>query len=87
MVDTLLCLALIEARSCERMQLLAGALADAALAAFYRGLVASEARHHHRYVALAAEAAGGDVEGRLRVLAAHEAAVLADMPPWPRMHT
>jgi tRNA-(ms[2]io[6]A)-hydroxylase len=87
MVDTLLCLALIEARSCERMQLLADALPDAALAAFYRGLVASEARHHRRYVALAGEAAGGDVGERLETLAAHEAAVLATMPPWPRMHT
>lgn len=87
MVDTLLCLALIEARSCERMQILADALSDATLAAFYRGLVASEARHHRRYVALAEEAAGGDVTERLSALAAHEAAVIAGMPPWPRMHT
>jgi tRNA-(ms[2]io[6]A)-hydroxylase len=87
MIDTLVCLALIEARSCERMQLLADAVPDAALAAFYRGLVTSEARHHRRYVALAEVAAGDAVGGRLAALAAHEAAVLAAMPPWPRMHT
>lgn len=87
MIDTLLCLALIEARSCERMQLLADAVPDATLAAFYRGLLASEARHHRSYVRLAEDASGGDVAGRLHELATHEAAVLADMPPWPRMHT
>jgi tRNA-(ms[2]io[6]A)-hydroxylase len=87
LVDTLLCLALIEARSCERMQLLADAVGDAELAGFYRGLLTAEARHHRSYVALAETAAGGDVSARLATLAAHEARVLADMPPWPRMHT
>jgi tRNA-(ms[2]io[6]A)-hydroxylase len=86
-VDTLLCLALIEARSCERMQLLARALDVPALRDLYRRLVASEARHQAVYLELAAASAPAhSIETRLRALAAHEAAVLAAVPPMPRMH-
>ncbi|MDX1648928.1 MAG: tRNA isopentenyl-2-thiomethyl-A-37 hydroxylase MiaE [Myxococcota bacterium] len=55
LVDTLLCAAVIEARSCERLGLLAEALAagEPRFAAFYRGLHAAEARHHGVYVDLA----------------------------------
>ena len=85
--DTLLCLGLIEARSCERLQLLAEAVDDAALAALYRGLVASEARHHRTYVELAMTVVPAEeVRARLRALAVHEAAVLAAAPPLPRLH-
>lgn len=78
LVDTLLCLALIEARSCERMQLLADALADAPAAALYRRLLASEARHHATYVALATRLAPDPeaASARLTVLATHEATAL-----------
>ena len=87
LVDTLLCSALIEARSCERMRLLADALDDAALADLYRGLLASEARHHHAYVALATSLEPEvEVRTRLRELALHEAAVLAATPHLPRLH-
>ena len=88
LVDTLLCSALIEARSCERMRLLAGALDDPALAALYRGLLAAEARHHQTYVDLATRVAPEpQVRARLRALAAHEASVLAAAPPLARLHT
>ena len=56
LLDTLLCCAMIEARSCERMQLLGEALGEvgeAGLAKLYRGLLASEARHFNSYVDLA----------------------------------
>jgi tRNA-(ms[2]io[6]A)-hydroxylase len=87
MLDTLLCLALIEARSCERMRLLADALGDDALASLYRGLLASEARHHQAYVDLAhAVAPGAQVRERLAILARHEADVLAEPSPLPRLH-
>jgi tRNA-(ms[2]io[6]A)-hydroxylase len=87
LVDTLLCSALIEARSCERMRLLAAALDDPALAGLYRGLLAAEARHHESYVALArAVAPEAHVRLRLRELALHEAAVLASAPPIARLH-
>jgi tRNA-(ms[2]io[6]A)-hydroxylase len=87
--DTLLAMALIEARSCERMGLLADALEarGATLAAVYRGLLAAEARHHQAYVDLAVRLCGaGVVEARLPAVAAHEAAVLAGSPPMARLH-
>lgn len=86
-VDTLLCLSLIEARSCERMKLLADALEEPGLRDLYTGLLASEARHHQTYVDLAESIEPtADVRGRLRELARHEAAVLTGSPEMPRMH-
>ncbi|MGH0031425.1 MAG: tRNA-(ms[2]io[6]A)-hydroxylase [Myxococcota bacterium] len=87
LVDTLLCCALIEARSCERFGLLAKAVSDDRLRAFYEGLLASEARHHGVYVELASEVAPRrEVAARLAQLAELEARALADAPPLPRMH-
>ena len=87
LVDTLLCSALIEARSCERFRLLAEAVADAPLAGFYRGLLAAEARHHRIYLELALELApDAAVRERLGELAAWEARVVAEGPPRARMH-
>ena len=87
LVDTLLCAALIEARSCERMQLLAEALTDTQLVALYRHLLRAEARHHATYVSLARTVLDGDaVDARLAELARHEAAVLAAAAPRPRLH-
>lgn len=87
LVDTLLCCALIEARSCERMRLLSENLADAALAGLYRSLLASEARHHQSYVDLALGVAPrAAVLERLEALAAHEAAVVAERSPAFRFH-
>ena len=89
LLDTLVVCALIEARSCERMALLAEALPDPGLRDLYAGLLESEARHHASYLDLA-RATGlfpeGEVRGRLDALAAHEARVLAEMPREPRMH-
>ena len=79
LLDTLLCCSLIEARSCERMKLLAEVIEDEDLAAFYRGLLASEARHHTMYVRLARQYYEEDeVAARLRILAEHEAKVLLE---------
>jgi tRNA-(ms[2]io[6]A)-hydroxylase len=92
-VDALLCCALIEARSCERMQRLAEALEssgdDPAIAAMLRGLLASEARHHAAYVDLARELGIVDDETisvRLGELAEHEARVIAGAPAMARLH-
>ena len=88
LLDTLLCSALIEARSCERMQLLSRALTDASLANLYDGLLASEARHHTLYVDLARRYFDEEtVRSRLEEVSRHEAQVIAAAPPWPRMHT
>src|SRR5690606_36003392 len=72
LLDTLLCCALIEARSCERMRLLSLHLEREDLRALYGTLLASEARHFQTYVDLARHALPGvDVDARLQALAAH----------------
>ncbi len=89
LVDSLLVDAVIEARSCERFGLLADALepVDAALCAYYRSLLAVEARHHRDYLELAESFRPSDeVRARLEEIALHEAKVLADNPPEPRLH-
>ncbi len=100
LLDTLLCCALIEARSCERMQVLARAFAarlelddhpaTRVLHDLYDGLLASEARHFASYLDLARAATGIDeseLQSRLSELAEHEAAVLLVSPgDSPRMH-
>lgn len=88
LVDLLLCCALIEARSCERMQHLAEATEDVELANFYRGLHVAEARHHGIYLDLARRLASEhEVRARLAELAAQEAAILAEPSTLCRMHT
>jgi len=88
LLDTLLACALIEARSCERFQLLADAVDDPKLSALYTGLLASEARHHGSYLELAVQASdGGSAQARLRELAECEAEIIADPTPMVRMHS
>jgi tRNA-(ms[2]io[6]A)-hydroxylase len=87
LLDTLLFGVLIEARSCERFQLLAAEGPDAGLRHFYSGLLAAEARHRGVYLDLALELSGADaVAERFPELAALEAEVLAQSPELPRMH-
>jgi tRNA-(ms[2]io[6]A)-hydroxylase len=89
LLDTLLCCALIESRSCERMQILAEHLKDVELAKLYRGLLAAEARHHQAYVDLARDIglwSESEIKRRLAEIAAHEAAVIARAPTTPRLH-
>jgi tRNA 2-(methylsulfanyl)-N6-isopentenyladenosine37 hydroxylase len=87
-VDRLLVAGLIEARSCERFQSLAEHVHDAELAAFYRGLFESEARHHATYTRLATHfAPEADVMRRLDELAAAEADIIAEGEAQPRMHS
>lgn len=87
LLDMLLCCALIEARSCERLGLLAGALDEPALGHFYAGLQRAEARHHGLYVDLACQLVERSVvAARLTELAEHEARVLAAAPVEARLH-
>lgn len=87
-VDRLLVAALIEARSCERFQLLAEHLADSELQAFYASLFESEARHHSVYVRLAGLFADSVVvQQRLGELAVEEAAIIAVGCELPRVHS
>jgi tRNA-(ms[2]io[6]A)-hydroxylase len=87
LVDILLISALIEARSCERFRLLAEGLDDPELAAFYRSLLACEARHHGLYVELAGRLVAPTVaDERLAELAALEAEIVARPFERVRMH-
>ncbi len=87
LLDLLLISALIEARSCERFQLLAEALGDTRLAALYRGLLASEARHHGVFLELAVRLVGRPVaESRCAELARAEAEIIARPCDWVRLH-
>jgi len=88
LLDTFLCCALIEARSCERFGLLADAASEPALANFWARLLDAEARHHGVYLALARSLAPeAEVTARLRELARHEAAVLAEARFSPHLHS
>src|SRR5262249_18481543 len=81
LLDTLLCMALIEARSCERLQLLADAVPDGDLAALFTSLLASEARHHRAYVDLAERIApASEVQARLGGVGTAEAARAESRP-------
>lgn len=88
LLDLLLCCALIEARSCERMQILAEGLDDPELRELYGSLLASEARHHGLYVELAGGIFPRDaVRTRLDELADHEASVLEKPDRELRVHS
>jgi tRNA-(ms[2]io[6]A)-hydroxylase len=93
LVDRLLIAALIEARSWERLHLLAIALDarrvpdEGALAGFYHELAASEAGHYRLFVELARiECPGEDVDARLAVLAGAEAKIVLVLPHEARIH-
>ncbi|MGF1537122.1 MAG: tRNA-(ms[2]io[6]A)-hydroxylase [Elainellaceae cyanobacterium] len=88
MLDSLLVSALIEARSHERLGLLGDHCPDPELGAFYRGLMASEARHYGVFWTLAAQKFERSVvEARLEELARVESEVLATLHPEPRIHS
>ena len=87
LVDTLVACAFIEARSCERMKLLAERLEDEELARLYRSLLASEARHHQAYLDLAAlYCSREELRERVEALGAHEAAAVTAPVEEIRLH-
>lgn len=87
-LDIFLVSALIEARSHERLGLLAQHCPDPDLASFYRSLMASEARHYGAYWVLATgRFPRPEVEARLAELAEAESAILATLHPEPRVHS
>jgi len=86
LTDKLLVMALVEARSCERMRLLGERLPDERLRELYRRLAQSEEGHERLFVDLAVEVGGEAARARLEVLAEAEAALVARLPLLPRMH-
>ncbi|HEY9851291.1 MAG TPA: tRNA isopentenyl-2-thiomethyl-A-37 hydroxylase MiaE [Leptolyngbyaceae cyanobacterium] len=88
LLDTLLVCGLIEARSHERLGLLAVHCPDRELAEFYQSLMASEARHYGIYWILADTYFDRDrVMERLEELAIAESNLLATLHPEPRIHS
>nr|CAD5981318.1 tRNA-(ms[2]io[6]A)-hydroxylase [Planktothrix pseudagardhii] len=88
MLDLLLVSGLIEARSHERLGLLSQSCPDPELAKFYRGLMASEARHYGIYWGLATTYFELEiVTKRLEELATVESELLSTLYPEPRIHS
>ena len=97
LVDSLLVAALIEARSHERLAMLAHGFAlvatrdeqpsDAGLAAVYRALATAEERHAEIFLALAEPlVAPAELAARIAFLAARETEILASLPHGARVH-
>lgn len=86
-LDRLLVSALIEARSCERFEVLAAAAEDSELRALYRGLCASERGHYRAFTGLAERVDPVGAGERWAWFLDEEARVLAAQSPGPRMHS
>ncbi|MDP2310482.1 MAG: tRNA isopentenyl-2-thiomethyl-A-37 hydroxylase MiaE [Pseudomonadota bacterium] len=84
LVDAFVAGSLIEARSCERIGLLADAIDDPHLKSFYQALHPAEERHH--LLLLEAAARFGDPAPRLVHLAQIEAALVTEGEDLVRMH-
>jgi len=86
LLDRLLVFAIIEARSAERLQLLAGALTDRDAAELYASLARSEFRHRDIFLSLARDANPSTWHARATELAAAEAVILRDRIISARIH-
>ncbi|MFQ3217935.1 MAG: tRNA-(ms[2]io[6]A)-hydroxylase [Paraglaciecola sp.] len=76
LIDTLICGAYIEARSCERFAKIAPNL-DPELERFYISLLRSEARHYQDYLTLATQIAGENITQRIAFFAEKEAELIS----------
>jgi tRNA-(ms[2]io[6]A)-hydroxylase len=86
-LDKLIVASLIEARSCERFQLLSESAGDKDLREFYRSLLASEARHRNTFLKLARLYFPNDeVTARLKEFEKFEADLVSSLSSEPVMH-
>ena len=87
-IDHLICAALIEARSCEKFQLLARELAsrDAELAKFYASLVESEGNHYATYLLMARAIDESETNRRLDEYLDLDATLMREPNPLPILH-
>lgn len=87
LLDRLLTAGIIEARSCERLQLLAKNLDDPELSTFYKELSESEAGHYMTFVRLAKIYFDeGEVKERLDELSEIEMNIVLSLKNIPTMH-
>jgi tRNA-(ms[2]io[6]A)-hydroxylase len=88
LLDRLLVAALIEARSCERFELLSRGCEDEELRQFYRGLWSSEFGHYKVFLELAnGIASPKQVMARWKEMMAAEARIIQAQTPGPRIHS
>jgi tRNA 2-(methylsulfanyl)-N6-isopentenyladenosine37 hydroxylase len=85
-MDRFLVAAIIEARSCERLALLAGGLRDPELSRFYDELARSEDGHQRLFVRLASRVHGEAVPPRLDRLLEAEAELVRRLPIRAAIH-
>jgi tRNA 2-(methylsulfanyl)-N6-isopentenyladenosine37 hydroxylase len=86
-LDHLLVAGIVEARSCERLQILADNLEDQKLKMFYAELVKSEAGHYMAFIRLAKKYFDeNEVKVRLNELTDIEAEIVMSLPNEPTMH-
>ena len=86
-LDRLLVAALIEARSHERLQLLADGLVEPELKTLYQELATSEDGHQSLFVKLAEQVAGeAEANARLLELLDAEGALIEQLPVRPAIH-
>jgi tRNA 2-(methylsulfanyl)-N6-isopentenyladenosine37 hydroxylase len=88
LLDRVLIAALIEARSCERFEVLSRCCHDPKLAQFYRRLWSSELGHYTVFLRLAEGIlARQEVEIRWQQMIEAEARIIQKQPPGPRIHS
>jgi tRNA-(ms[2]io[6]A)-hydroxylase len=88
LIDRLMISALIEARSCERFEILSRHCEDKQLARLYKGLWASEHGHYRTFIDLAGQIRpAAEVAERWSAILDAEAQIIAAQPPGPSMHS
>ena len=87
-IDHLVCCALIEGRSCEKFQVLAGELkgVDPELAEFYGSLVESEGNHYAAYLIMARHIDEAETDRRLDWYLDLDARLVTQPNPLPMLH-
>ena len=85
-LDRLVIASIVESRGCERLAQIAAAHPDPDIAAFYRELARSEAKHQDLYSTLARRYfASAEVDAREAELLEEEARILAELPARPAL--
>ncbi|HTM46187.1 MAG TPA: tRNA isopentenyl-2-thiomethyl-A-37 hydroxylase MiaE, partial [Polyangiaceae bacterium] len=86
-LDRLLIPGIVEARGCERLQLVTQSLIDPALRAAYLEVTRAEARHHALFFRLARVYFSADaVQSRADFLLDKEAELITQLPERPAVH-
>ncbi len=87
-IDHLICAALIEGRSCEKFQILSGALKDRdpELAKFYGDLVESEGNHYATYLLMARGIDEPETDRRLDFYLDVDAKLIRSLPAARALH-